>query len=644
VPDSPSKRDARRTLPSLHDGDRPSALPATGTRASTRWFEESPTKLRRLALLLYLFVGPPFVAAMLFTTRPAVRTSVTLIAGGLIAAGALWMAALRPRKPWYWVFPAAIVPTSCCGIAFASSGGSGLVFLAAMSAPLAWAGALFEASVVLAAWLTAIGWFVGAQLALGVGVEVAPNAALYAVIMGLVGWVLHGKTAHLRDARLLSLERHLLNDIELVMDAEGTIVRANDRAAAAYGRSVESLKGLSIKAIRKDSPERVSAQLADLLARGELVFETTHARADGSSFPVEVSARTFTSGGVLYMHSLIRDISARRRAEAEKRLLGWLVEHMQEAVIVIDTEGRVVSWSSGATRMFGFTEKEMVGTDLFSRIAPGRTKAEAEALWARVREQGSVQRTAARTRADGTEIITDAVVAPVRDETGNVTGYFSVSRDITEATRAAEALRASEEQLSRVLEGSEEGFWEWSSVTAVLTVSPRFSELFGRRDIHDLETWGACVHAEDRGATGEAWYAHQRGEAERFDVEYRVPRSDGGMRWVHARGRAVELDLTGRPLRVAGTVLDITERRETQARLEQALTENQRHVEELLAALQQVKTLSGLLPICAWCKKMRDDDGFWMQVEAYLSRHTDARFTHGMCPDCAAKMEAEGSG
>lgn len=53
--------------------------------------------------------------------------------------------------------------------------------------------------------------------------------------------------------------------------------------------------------------------------------------------------------------------------------------------------------------------------------------------------------------------------------------------------------------------------------------------------------------------------------------------------------------------------------------------------------LKHVKTLSGLLPICAWCKRIRDDKGYWSQVEAYIHSHTEAQFTHGICPECLAR-------
>jgi hypothetical protein len=66
---------------------------------------------------------------------------------------------------------------------------------------------------------------------------------------------------------------------------------------------------------------------------------------------------------------------------------------------------------------------------------------------------------------------------------------------------------------------------------------------------------------------------------------------------------------------------------------------NLRH-DELLQTRAEVETLSGLLPICAWCKKVRDDDGYWRQVEDYFGRHSRVKFTHGVCLDCVEKIDA----
>ena len=91
---------------------------------------------------------------------------------------------------------------------------------------------------------------------------------------------------------------------------------------------------------------------------------------------------------------------------------------------------------------------------------------------------------------------------------------------------------------------------------------------------------------------------------------------------------AMELD--GKPV-LQAVVRDITARKQTEA-------EHDMLIHDLQDALANVKSLSGLLPICASCKKIRDDKGYWSQVESYIQKHSDATFTHGICPDCIKKL------
>jgi hypothetical protein len=65
--------------------------------------------------------------------------------------------------------------------------------------------------------------------------------------------------------------------------------------------------------------------------------------------------------------------------------------------------------------------------------------------------------------------------------------------------------------------------------------------------------------------------------------------------------------------------------------LQQAMADRVRELED---ALGQVKQLKGLLPICSYCKSVRDDKNYWQRVETYITAHSDARFSHGICPDC----------
>ena len=77
------------------------------------------------------------------------------------------------------------------------------------------------------------------------------------------------------------------------------------------------------------------------------------------------------------------------------------------------------------------------------------------------------------------------------------------------------------------------------------------------------------------------------------------------------------------------------------AKLKSDFEERAAIILELQKALKEIKTLTGLLPICAWCKNVRDDKGYWKNVESYISEHSDAEFTHGICPDCLKKVSPE---
>ena len=74
-------------------------------------------------------------------------------------------------------------------------------------------------------------------------------------------------------------------------------------------------------------------------------------------------------------------------------------------------------------------------------------------------------------------------------------------------------------------------------------------------------------------------------------------------------------------------IRDVTERKNIEK-------EREKLISELQGALDQVKELRGLIPICSWCKKIRDANGYWYQLEEYITDHSEAEFTHSMCPNC----------
>lgn len=107
--------------------------------------------------------------------------------------------------------------------------------------------------------------------------------------------------------------------------------------------------------------------------------------------------------------------------------------------------------------------------------------------------------------------------------------------------------------------------------------------------------------------------------------ELRARRKDGT--YFPVEVSSVVFQSSGGEARTCTIIRDITHRQAAESERERLITELQR-------ALGRVKSLSGLLPICAYCRKIRDQQGAWHNLEAYIRRHTEADFSHGICPEC----------
>ncbi len=111
---------------------------------------------------------------------------------------------------------------------------------------------------------------------------------------------------------------------------------------------------------------------------------------------------------------------------------------------------------------------------------------------------------------------------------------------------------------------------------------------------------------------------------------------------LHKSGKKVPISLTVSPIKnLQGEIIGASTISRDISDLKQAAYERDQLIQRLSAAASQVRTLSGMLPICASCKRIRDDNGYWQQVETYISSHSDASFTHGVCPECTQHYKAE---
>ncbi len=164
-------------------------------------------------------------------------------------------------------------------------------------------------------------------------------------------------------------------------------------------------------------------------------------------------------------------------------------------------------------------------------------------------------------------------------------------------------------------------------------ISPAIREISGYppSDFLDsqVRTFASIIHPEDQRRL-----EREVQEAVEHDVpytlEYRIVTANGDVRWIYERGCMVK-NADGEPCCLDGVLFDHT--------LEHQVDDEQADlVLKLREALAKIKRLHGLLPICSNCKMIRDDDGYWKELEIYIQSHSDATFTHSICPACMDEL------
>jgi len=205
-----------------------------------------------------------------------------------------------------------------------------------------------------------------------------------------------------------------------------------------------------------------------------------------------------------------------------------------------------------------------------------------------------------------------------------------LENEITECKKAGSEQQQREDKYQRLIEDAPIGIATVSSSGAIESVNPFFCTLLGytQKELLQLSI-KEITHPDDLEMENLKIKEMLKNNLSRVQFEKRYIKKNGELIWAEL----VTSSLRNQKAEVSfglGMVVDITERK-------QAERQREKLISELQNALSEIKTLKGILPICSYCKKIRDDKGYWNQIESYVRDHSETEFSHGICQECAEK-------
>jgi PAS domain S-box-containing protein len=376
-------------------------------------------------------------------------------------------------------------------------------------------------------------------------------------------------------------------DLIVRFDRELRATYVNPAITRTFGLPAEAFIGTAIGAAAREAGLEVDAiKLANVQQRIAAVFETGEPSEAEVTSPTPKGRRSFgvrffpeldRNGGVIGVLGIGRDITELK--ETGRQILA-LAENSPDMIARFDRDGRYLYVNSALARITGIPAPEFLGTRIGEVLSERLYPADTNGF-------RSLSRAMERVLVTGTGIETEATIPlpagartfnvrliPERDEAGQVASVLYVGRDVTERKQAEEVLRESEQRFRQVTESIDEVFWLRDiAQNQVIYVSPAYEKIWGRtrESLYAApQSWAEWLHPEDRERVGAAVLIfHEPGA---YDVEYRIVRSDGTVRWIHDRAFPIK-DMDGKTYRIAGLAEDITERRE--------LEEQYRHAQKM---------------------------------------------------------------
>lgn len=331
--------------------------------------------------------------------------------------------------------------------------------------------------------------------------------------------------------------------------------------------------------------------------------------------------------------------------ESEQRFRD-LTESTSDWVWEVNLGGEYTYASPKIKELLGYSPEEVIGKTPFDFMPPGEAERVSQVFQRVVTSQDHFDSLEnINIHKQGRLVTLETSGVPRFDAKGRLVGYRGIDRDVTKRKTAEEALANSEKRLSDIIEFLPDPTWVIDLEGKVIAWNRAIEKITGV-DKQNMLGKGAYAYAIplygiprpvlidlvlQRDKQWEAEYLSlMENDGILISSESFHPKmGDTGIYLAATAGRLY--NAAGDVVGAIETLRDITASKIMEQEREQLIS-------ELQDALAKVRTLSGMLPICSSCKKIRDDKGYWNQIELYISKHSHAEFSHGICPQCAKKL------
>ena len=425
---------------------------------------------------------------------------------------------------------------------------------------------------------------------------------------------------------------------DFISSPDGRILACNPAFVQIFGfASIEQALTTNAISLYETSGQR--DQFLNLLREsGRLQnYHHTGIRQDGKRIHIveNVVGEFDANGELVRIRGYIVDETERRLAEealrsSEARYRD-LVDNAHDVIFTLSPIGTITSLNPAFEVLTEWQRDECLGKPFDSILHP-----EDVSLGLKTFQQvlGGEKTPAFELRIStkSGKLLIGEFTAALQFHEGRLAGVLGIARDITARKEAEVALRHSELWLGIIFEASRDGIVvEYNE--NIVYANKAFATVYGYDEPKELVGKHVSIvqALEDNERMLEFGRKRLRGEPTPVVYEFRGKRKDGSVIDLEASVATSTID--GKRY-IITIIRDIAER----MRVEEERTNL---IRELQEALANIKTLTGLLPICSSCKNIRDDKGYWHQVEAYVQHHSDANFTHGICPECAKKLYPE---